>query len=223
MKKHRKLLIFISIVVFCIFIFTFVIASTKSLESFKDSYKVNSIYERSYNHICNTWWIGFVFAPICLICAIISIKEQDRMSWATSVTLFLVILSLPFICLMELKRYSNSKENLNVVEEKINYSFDNGTSILYFEPKNPAYEYGTIVGEGSIRISYSSEGNADLNQLQWNEEIDKSLKKYIPKDFLNNNRIADKYLLIKDESNTITLLAYYDKQDFICFIIVEIE
>lgn len=223
MRKNNVLLLIIQIMSLLIYFLVFWIISFMSSYNFSCNYDFCSHYELEYYQNRDSWWISFTTIPLFIVFLIVSIKMKNKINSVMSITFILVIIASGFATLGIISRYSLDDEKLSIIEEKIDCTFADGTSILFYEDVNSIKQNYKILGEGSIRISNLDEGD-DLSNLPWDTKFDTTISKYLPERFLLYNQFADKYLVfIEETTNSITVLSYYSEYNLICFIIVEIK
>ena len=208
--KRQKLLIAIPIMAVVFALIGYLVYSSITTNVLSEQYGYYTMYESSYYQSKNCWWIFLPFVSLCIVPFVLGIKKKNIVVIAVSSVLAMSLVVFSLSMLSHKNSYSDSKEILADIEESINCSFPDNTSVLLEKNKSSNLPYA---GEGVIRLPVGTELEG---KVEWQIEIEQGAKQHITDIFYIIASSSDKFFY-KIEGNVMIFLAYNEENHVIYF------
>lgn len=208
--KRQKLLTAIPIMAVVFALIGYLVYSSITTNVLSEQYGYYTMYESSYYQSKNCWWIFLPFVSLCIVPFVLGIKKKNIVVIAVSSVLAMSLVVFSLSMLSHKNSYSDSKEILADIEESINCSFPDNTSVLLEKNKSSNLPYA---GEGVIRLPVGTELEG---KVEWKSEIEQEAIQYISDKFYVIVSWSDKFAYSLDGDEMI-LLAYNENHNVIYF------
>ena len=214
--KRQKLLIAIPIMAVVFALIGYLVCSSITTNVLSEQYGYYTMYESSYYQSKNCWWIFLPFVSLCIVPFVLGIKKKNIVVIAVSSVLAMSLVVFSLSMLSHKNSYSDSKEILADIEESINCSFPDNTSVLLEKNKSSNLPYA---GEGVIRLPVGTELEG---KVEWQNEIEQGAKQHITDIFYIIASSSDKFFY-KIEGNVMIFLAYNEENHVIYFMKIAVS